>query len=187
MNFLDQARVQRAVLTYDFWLDFHGVPRRRRRDLRRELRANLLDAATRSGTGEAIAALGGIRRMASEVGVPDARPPRLTAGAYAAYIAVVVALLVQFLSALSWTQGAKVALPDDKVTGGLPLFPDASVFYDPGIAGGDSFGLTTGWSPFLLGLLVFVLVGRPWRLLSLRRDGTPLGSANAEPSASSGG
>ena len=37
MNLLDRSRIERAVFTYDSWLEAHGVRVKRRRDLRREL------------------------------------------------------------------------------------------------------------------------------------------------------
>jgi len=170
MNLIDRARIQRAVLTYDFWLDLSGVPRRRRKDLRRELRANLFDASTRSGVGPAIAALGGLRRMAVESGVPGARTPRWTAGAYAAYATFLALIYLQIYASFSWIDGAKAASPNAEVRGGLALFPGAETWYTPGPDGG--FGFQTGWSPIVLTVLVFLLVARPWRVISARRHRT---------------
>lgn len=45
MRASDRLRVENAVFSYSFWLDLRGIAGRRRRDLRRELRANLQDAA----------------------------------------------------------------------------------------------------------------------------------------------
>ena len=72
MNVLDQARVAWAVTSYDWWLDLRGARRRRRRELRHELRTNLRDAAERVGAREAVQALGSTRRMAAEA-LPAAR------------------------------------------------------------------------------------------------------------------
>jgi hypothetical protein len=44
MNILDRARILRATVSYDLWLDLAGMPGRRRRDLRWELGVNLGDA-----------------------------------------------------------------------------------------------------------------------------------------------
>ena len=64
MNVLDRARIVGATLSYDLWLDFAGVPGRRRRDLRRELRANLGAATALVGSRDAIRGLGSTREMA---------------------------------------------------------------------------------------------------------------------------
>ena len=49
----DRLRIGSAVVRYDFWLEMHGVSRRRRRGLREELRTNLDDAAEQVGAAEA--------------------------------------------------------------------------------------------------------------------------------------
>lgn len=54
MNILDRARIVGATVSYDLWLELAGVPGRRRRDLRRELRANLRDATALVGSHTAV-------------------------------------------------------------------------------------------------------------------------------------
>jgi len=54
VNILDRARIVGATVSYDLWLELAGVPGRRRRDLRRELRANLRDATALVGSHTAV-------------------------------------------------------------------------------------------------------------------------------------
>ena len=70
MNILDRARIVGATPSYDLWLDLAGVPGRRRRELGRELRANLGDAAALVGSRKAVRNLGSIREMAA---APESR------------------------------------------------------------------------------------------------------------------
>ena len=49
MSLIDRFRRENAVQQYDFWLDLRAVPMRRRRELRRELRANLTEASADVG------------------------------------------------------------------------------------------------------------------------------------------
>jgi len=61
MRLVDRLRVERAVLTLDTWIG--DLPRRRRRDVRRELRADLLASAADVGAREAVRRLGPLRRL----------------------------------------------------------------------------------------------------------------------------
>jgi hypothetical protein len=66
MSLLDRMWIGRAVVGYDFWLEARGVAGRRRRDLRRELRANLSEAALDVGAREAVRRVGSPRVLALE-------------------------------------------------------------------------------------------------------------------------
>ena len=164
MNVLDRIRIERAVLSYDFWLDLRGTPWRRRRDLRQELRANLRDAAARSGTSAAVAALGSTRQMAAEAQVLDPARPHWTAGVHSGFVALMVTLLASLIAATAWADGVLSADPAEPVSGSVTLLPGSSLQYTPA---GDGFALSysTGWAPVAVGLVVFVLVARPWRAL----------------------
>lgn len=165
MNLLDRIRIERAVQSYDLWLDLRGASMRRRRGLRRELRANLAEATADVGSRTAVDRLGSTRSMAV-VAVPSRRGvPRWSVGGTAAVVALALTLLAQVLAALAWLDGVLDAAGGQAVTGALTFFPGSTLEYTPM---GDGFGLAlgVGWLPWALGLLVFVLVARPWRLLA---------------------
>jgi hypothetical protein len=168
MNVVDRVRIERAVLSYDFWLDLRGTPWRRRRDLRAELRSNLREATARSGSRAAVSALGSTRLMAAEASIADPTRPRWTAGIQAGVTAQAAALLVALLAGMAWADGVLDAAPDHPVRGSVTLLPGSSMEYTPSA---DGFVVSTGvgWLPFALGILIFVLVARPWRALSRHR------------------
>lgn len=172
MNVLDRARIEWAVLSYDFWLDLRGASIRRRRDLRRELRANLRDAAARSGGRGAVAALGSTRRMAAEASTEDATRPRWTAGAHSAFVALALTMLGTLIAATAWADGVMSADPDRPVSGSVTFLPGSSLEYAP-VGEGFEISFTTGWAPVVVGLVVFVLVARPWRMLTGARLTVP--------------
>jgi hypothetical protein len=167
MNVLDRILIERAVLSYDWWLDLRGTPARRRRDLRAELRANLRDAAARSGTRHAVASLGSTRQMAAESSIDDPSRPRWAVGIYCGITALMLTLLVALLAGLAWADGVMSADPSEPVRGSVTLLPGSSMEYSPL---GDGFAISTsvGWLPVVVGVLVFVLVARPWRALAGR-------------------
>lgn len=71
VNIVDRARIIGATVSYVLWLDLADVPGQRRRDLRRELRANLGDATALVGSREAVQNLGSTRKMAAAA--PESR------------------------------------------------------------------------------------------------------------------
>lgn len=180
MNVIDRARVERAVLSYDWWLDLRGASGRRRRELRRELRVNLEDASGHVGAGAAVRSLGRTRDMAAEALPTDRSRPRWTAGAQAGIAALTATLLLEMLAALTWLDGARAADPDGRVTGSMTLFPGSSVEYAPVESGFSAF-IAPGWSALVVGLLVLVLVARPWRLgRGAARTDAPTGADRAD-------
>lgn len=162
MNVLDLVRIERAVLAYDWWLDLRGTPWRRRRDLRGELRANLRDAAAHTGARAAVAVLGSTRLMAREAAPEDTGRPRWAVGLYSGVTALGVTLVVALLAGLAWADGVMDADPDRPVRGSVTLLPGSSMEYAPL---GDGFSVSTGvgWVPVVVGLVVFLVVARPWR------------------------
>lgn len=158
MNLLDRSRIERAVFTYDSWLEAHGVRAKRRRDLRRELRANLFDAADQHGARQAVEALGSLRSMASEVAASDATHPRWSAGAVAAATAFAAVSVLGFLAGAWWVDGARAVGPNESVSGSLFLFPGSMVEYRSIAGEGFSFEVGIGPGPFVIAGLAFVLV-----------------------------
>jgi len=164
MNVLDRARIAGATLSYDLWLDFAGVPGRKRRDLRRELRANLGDATALVGSRNAIRGLGSTRQMAAAASVPDPTRPRWTVGFAVGISLLGLSLIAELLAALSWLDGAMAAAPDSRVAGAMTFFPGSSLTYSP-TADGFSLSIGSGWVCLLVGLIAFLLAAQPWRLL----------------------
>jgi len=165
MNVLDRARIMGATLSYDLWLDFAGLPGRRRRDLRRELRANLGDATARVGSRNAVRGLGSTRVMAAAASAPDPTRPRWTVGFTVGMCLLGLSLLAEGLAALSWLDGAMAATPESPASGALTFFPGSSLTYAPS-ASGFLLSVDFGWACLAVGLIAFVLAARPWRLFS---------------------
>jgi hypothetical protein len=168
MNAMDRARIERAVLSYDFWLDLRGTPWRRRRDLRAELRANLREASARSGSKTAVGALGSTRQMAADAAAEDTGRPRWTVGVHSGVTALLLTLLLALLTGLAWADGVMDADPDGPVSGSVTLLPGSSMEYRP-LESGFSVETGVGWLPVAVGLLVFVIAARPWRALGRSR------------------
>lgn len=165
-RFVDKIRVGEAVSSYDFWLGLRGVSGRRRRELRAELRANLWEATERVGVKEAIAAVGPLRTLAFD-SVPERRGPRWGYGVAAGVVALEVFLMVQvFLATVvaDTAQAAGTRQVDVPVT----LVPGMTVQYEEVAGGGFTFGTDFGPACLVVGLVVFVLVAQPWRLLHRR-------------------
>jgi len=170
VNLIDRSRIERAVFTYDSWLEAHGVRTKRRRDLRRELRANLFDATDEQGARQAVEALGSLRSMASEAGGADGTHPRWSAGAVAAVMAFGLVSALGLLAGVWWADGARAVGPNQAVSGSLSLFPGSMVGYESLADEGFSFEVSLGPAPFVVAALAFVLMSRPWRLLTKRAE-----------------
>jgi hypothetical protein len=174
MNVLDHVRIERAVLSYDWWLDLRGVPWRRRRDMRSELRANLREAAAHGGTRAAVAALGSTRQMAADAVPDDPTRARWAAGLQSGFGALVVTLLVALVAVLSWADGVMSSDPDGPASGSVTLLPGSSVEYAP-LAEGFSVSYSVGWLPVAVAAAVFIAVARPWRAVAAHRAERPFG------------
>jgi hypothetical protein len=171
MNILDRVRIERAVLSYDWWLDLRGTPWRRRRDLRSELRANLRDAAAHTGARAAVTSLGSTRQMAADSAVHDPTRPRWAVGIYSGVTALLLTLLGALLASLAWADGVMDADPTKPVSGSVTLLPGSSMEYAP-LGDGFAVSSSVGWLPVAVGLLTFVLVARPWRAVRRSPVGT---------------
>ena len=168
MNVVDRLRIERAVYSYTWWLDLRGASARRRRELRRELRANLLAAAEHSTARSAVRSLGSTRDMAAQATPPDPTAPRWNVGASAAIATAAVVLFVELLCALAWWDGAMAANATGALTGRMTLFPGSSLRHETLPGGGISLMFQPGWLFAAVGVLTFVLAARPWRALNRR-------------------
>jgi len=163
VNLIDKLRVRLAAARYDVWLDLRGVPRKTRRDLRTELRSNLIAAAQAGGTGEAIKQVGSLRSLAAETTRDGQLRSRWSAGATAGAVAFAALLAFLFAASLYYVEGVLDAAPAEPVSGGLFPFVGSNVTVnDQGPAG---FDVTVQPGPMLLilPLVVFILVAKPWR------------------------
>lgn len=169
MNLLDRLRITVAVWWYGTWLDLHNVPGRRRRELRRDLRANLREAAASKGAAAAVRDLGGVRRLAAEMAAANPRP-RWAAAAIFGFTAGMLVLLAELFAALNFASGAEAADPTAPVRGALFPFPGSEVIYTPPAGEvGLAVEFAFGWLFLAVAALVFVAVARPWRLVTERR------------------
>lgn len=167
MNALARLQLERAVQSYDLWLELRGTPRKRRRALRHELRANLTDAAATVGARTAVRNLGSTRAMAAAAVEPNPAHPRWSVGAVAGVSALMLVAVTLTFSAMAWVEGVMATDPTRGVTGGLPWFPGSELAYDP-LASGFAFGLGFGWAPLVAFTITFLLVAQPWRPLVRR-------------------
>ena len=171
MRTTDRIRIEHAVHRYDFWLVMRGVPMRRRRELRRELRANLAEASADVGVTRAIFGIGSPKELAHAATENDPSRPRWGQGALSAALVFGVVVFAIMYTATTYTAGVEATgLTGETVRG--PVFPwfgvDFSARVEP-----DRGGLATGAANiqyYLLGLplLTFLLVAQPWRLLRRR-------------------
>ena len=169
MNFADRVRLESAVWSYSFWLDLRCVTLRRRRQLRSELRANLHDAAERTDARTAVSGLGSIRRMAADTVPFESTRPRWSIGVQAGFAALALTVAIEFFAALAWTDGVIAAGPDAgrTVTGSLTFYPGSSMQFEQQ-GKGFAFSFEPGWGVLIVGVLVLVVVARPWRLWTRR-------------------
>ena len=174
MNIVDRSRIAGAVARYDFWMDFRGVPGRRRKELRTELRANLDEAAEREGTTRALLAIGSPRAMAYAVAETYRGRPRWAFGGYVALATWVVLQLLWTFSVLGFVEGVRASgVTGRPVTGSVPpLVSQASAEFG---AAGEPVAMAGVLPLSVLGvaLVAFVLAAGPWRPLVHRRRPRP--------------
>ncbi len=163
---LDRVRIASAVQRYDFWLDFRGVGRARRRELRTELRSNLREAATHQGAGAALLGIGRPRALAHDVAEADGARPSWTVAAYLALAVFTGLTMLWLVTVLGFVDGVRASGVTGREVSGT-VFPWGSPV-DVEIAS-DGSGLSAGASVpvvvWLLTLVAFVLGSRPWRLV----------------------
>lgn len=174
MNLRDRTRTELAVQRYDFWLDLGGVPRRQRRSLTQELRANLHDAAEHEGLGAALLGIGSPRTLAHAsttsagyAGTGTSRP-RWAVGGYAATAVFAVLLFLWLCTLLGFLDGVSASGVQGPVEGSIP--PWGSTVTATAGRGTLSLSTTVPWLLLLLPLLVFLLAARAWRAVPRRRS-----------------
>lgn len=178
MNIIDRIRTENAVQRYDFWLELRGVRGRRRRELRRELRTNLADAAADVGVTRALFGIGSPKQLAFEMSERQESRPRWSLGllwATAAFGLLLMAVLCTSAVVLQTVQSTGVVGREVR-TEVLPwIGVDFLTRVEPG-QGGLSVGVDGAPWYLLVPLLVFLLVAQPWRPFTHRETTTPVES-----------
>lgn len=173
ISVLDRLRLELAVADYDARLDLAGVPGRTRRDLRRELRANLIDSARAKGVRAALTGLGSPWALAAE----DARAvcdPSRPAWSLGITCGLTAALLYVFSFAwqvFGFLDGARAVASAGQVTGGLTLYPGSRIVHEWGPDGLSAQLSFSPWPPLVLWVVVALIVARVWRLARRRSPG----------------
>ena len=179
MNLVDRARIESAILRYDFWLEMRGVGGARRRDLRHELRTNLTDAQAEVGTTRALFGIGSPKELAHAATDPDPSRPRWSQGlmwaagtllVLLAWLAVTSLNLVRAVEATGTTQPVDVSpFPWFGTTFTVHSAPDVL-----------EASIAPLWQLFAGPLLAFLLVAQPWRLLRRRRPALVAGGSSEQ-------
>jgi hypothetical protein len=168
---IDRFRIAHAVWTFDTLVG--DLPRRRRLEIRRELRANLHTSAAELGGPEALRRLGSLRRLANgylDAEFGDQAPrPHWEKGLVWALGAELVLLLSTFAGLAAFTDGVEAAGPAVGSYTWAPLGwwgPQYKLSMDTAGFTGFSLEISGGMLTFLLVLSVaFFLGGRMWRAL----------------------
>ncbi|MFC7488418.1 hypothetical protein ACOCJ7_09035 [Knoellia sp. CPCC 206453] len=164
MKLFDRLRVEYAIIRYDFWLELRGVRGPRRRDLRRELRANLAEASADVGTTRALFGIGSPQQLAYAAQPADPSRPRWSLGLLCAtgvFVLVFWGLLATLLTILQTVEAAHVTEAVEVRT--FPWF--GTTFTAQHTPGTIDAGFEFPWALLVLPLLTLLLVAQPWRQL----------------------
>ena len=175
MSLITTVRIEKAVQTYDFWMEFYGVDGRRRRVQRGELRANLAEAAADVGVARALANTGDVKALAHAVGEPHARRPRWLAGALAGALTAGLLFYAWAFSAFAFVGGVEASSVASEVTS-RDVFPWLGLAFAAQVnADGIWFTGDLPWPVLVGGLLVLLLVARPWRAFAATTPSSDVG------------
>ena len=173
MSLRDRVRVEIVVQRLGWWLDWKRMPRRRRREVLRELRANLADAAAADELDAAIARLGPPRVVAEEYVDFEAGGLRWRAGWFAALVAYTVVTWLTLAAAIGFAEGVQAAgavVGETYDTGHSLAIGDGALLSFRESEQGFSFHLPLiGWPQVAAAVLAFVAFARPWRAVAGRR------------------
>ncbi|WP_046472115.1 hypothetical protein [Allosalinactinospora lopnorensis] len=165
MTALDRLRLSWFLVRLDYHIA--DLPRRRRREIRRELGTDTRDAARDIGVPGAVADLGRPRVLAEDCIRAEGRPlPHYTRGAVWAAVSLAAYMYLVMSYSFGLADGAIAASTD--LEGGLVGTEVAAL-----AAEADSLiAVELSYSPWILLLpaAAFVLAGRLWRLLPPWRD-----------------
>jgi hypothetical protein len=167
MNKKDRARIELAVRRVDWELDGR-VPRARRRQIRDELRSNLIDASERLGAEEAVRQLGDPKTLAGSYlelyrGRFDVR-----AASFWAFIAYAAIQLLGLALFFAFRAGV-VAGGAHGATYSFELWPGFGPFAGKVGAGGNTFEVLLGSPAHLLFVMIAFVIGGGYRSMFARR------------------
>ena len=124
MGIIDTLRSERTVQSYDFWLEMRGTGWRRRKELRRELRANLRAATEDVGATQALLNVGAPKELAREATDGEyQRRPQWSRAAFFAALTLGAVLFAVMYTATTFTAGVEAAgvVGQGRHGPGLPL------------------------------------------------------------------
>jgi hypothetical protein len=169
---LDRLRIERLVWGLDQQL--YDLPRRSRIDHRREVRANLLSAASDLGTTEALRRVGTSRTLAAQFLTAEFGDGPRHSWVAAAYFAALVPLALMSLLAEAATAYQRGILAADPHATGSFTYPgvgylQSAVHFDFSNGTVDQHGGAFTPLVYVLWAAGTVAVGRLWRLVPRRR------------------
>jgi hypothetical protein len=167
MTTKDRARIELAVRRVDWELDGR-VPRARRRQIRDELRTNLIDAAEKLGAEDAVRQFGDPKTLANSYlelyrGRFDVR-----AAAFWSFITYSTIQLLGLVLFFAFRAGV-VAGGAHGATYSFELWPGFGPFAGKVGAGGNTFEVLLGSPAHLLFVLIAFLIGGGYRTMFARR------------------
>lgn len=137
---------------------FLRVPRRRRKEILEELRANVVESAVVSGPDEALRQLGSVRSLTREYLSAERHSLDWAGGIAAGLTALIAVWIIALFGSAAFIEGWKAAGGVESVTRSLGLFTVR--------ASENSFSTEVhGFFSVLLPFIAFVTALRPWRLL----------------------
>ncbi|WP_370892051.1 hypothetical protein [Janibacter sp. GXQ6167] len=166
MSILDSMRIESAIQRLDFWMEYYGVPRARRRVERKELRAVLRSSAAELGSSNAVEQIDHPRMLARAMAEGRGRRPRWVAGTYAALAVLVIVSWSLMLSTFAFADGVFASEVRDREVAGS-VFPWIGSRFTAEVTD-TAFSVSVAgvaWA-ILLPVVVGLIVARPWRLLS---------------------
>lgn len=181
MQLRDRVRAEGLLQRLSWRLSWGTVPARQQREIVRELRASLDEAAAAGQLDEALARLGPPRQLADDY-LDALRPrPRWAAGILAAGATLAVLILTTTALGIAFGSGLDAAAAG---AGRYELWPDGPFGGEPLLIeerNDDGATVSASMAVFTpvhlaVTLAAFVLASRPW--LALRRNGSsPSGQA----------
>lgn len=172
LSWLDRLRIERAVWALDQRL--YDLPTKSRVAKRREVRANLLGAANDIGAGAALSRLGSSRELAAEYRSAEfGDGPRPLWYAAGFFLLTGQLIFTSILSEAAFAFRDGILAVNAHATGTFTWpgidFLQSRVTYT--FVDGKATSVGGAWTPlaWALWIVAFVLIGRLWRVVPLRR------------------